>query len=402
MKTQRGIALVLVLWMVVLLAVIAGALGTTSRSGVAMITNLRQEHQARALVEAGLRFMMLQLAWRNLPAEDNPWPADGRLHPWDFAGQRIWIGAQPENARLGLNVVDEKQLGRLLQALGLPDEQAEALRDAILDWRDADDGRRPQGAEDDDYRAAGRPLGARDAPFAAVEELRQVLGMNDAIYARLAPMLTLYNGQRTVNPAFAPRELLLSAPGMDETLVDQYLAARDQARRQGEPVPPPPAAEERAPITVEEPAAPAAAEVRLWFRPVALGPLDALLADFSAELGRELPRAALLFLAARRALADLEVPLRPLKCRYRVGESENFAGFVAAWEAASEEGEGLSVDEAEPPILLKAPALVLATGGLPEEQGLLILAGELPTREEKFLERVAHYLEKPIRLLLFG
>ncbi len=167
-------------------------------------------------------------------------------------------------------------------------------------------------------------------------------------------------------------------------------------------VPPPPAAEERAPITVEEPAAPAAAEVRLWFRPVALGPLDALLADFSAELGRELPRAALLFLAARRALADLEVPLRPLKCRYRVGESENFAGFVAAWEAASEEGEGLSVDEAEPPILLKAPALVLATGGLPEEQGLLILAGELPTREEKFLERVAHYLEKPIRLLLFG
>lgn len=241
MKTQRGIALVLVLWMVVLLAVIAGALGTTSRSGVAMITNLRQEHQARALVEAGLRFMMLQLAWRNLPVEDNPWPADGRLHPWDFAGQRIWIGAQPENARLGLNVVDEKQLGRLLQALGLPDEQAEALRDAILDWRDADDGRRPQGAEDEDYRAAGRPLGARDGPFPAVEELRQVLGMNDAIYARLAPMLTLYNGQRTVNPAFAPRELLLSAPGMDETLVDQYLAARDQARRQGEPVPPPPA-----------------------------------------------------------------------------------------------------------------------------------------------------------------
>ena len=163
MRRQRGIALVLVLWMVVLLAVIAGALGTTSRSGVAMITNLRQEHQARALVEAGLQFMMLQLTWRNLPVEDNPWPADGRLHPWTFAGQRIWIGAQPENARLGLNAVDEKQLGRLLHALGLPDEQAEALRDAILDWRDADDGRRPQGAEDDDYRAAGRPLTTKPA-----------------------------------------------------------------------------------------------------------------------------------------------------------------------------------------------------------------------------------------------
>ncbi len=167
-------------------------------------------------------------------------------------------------------------------------------------------------------------------------------------------------------------------------------------------VPPPPASEERESIAVEEPAAPVAPEVRLWFRPVALGPLDALLSDFGAELGRELPRATLLFLAARRALADLEVPLRPLKGRYRVPQSESFAGFVAAWEAASEEGKGLSVDEAEPPVLLKAPALVLATGGLPEGQGLLILAGELPTAEEKFLERVAHYLEKPIRLLLFG
>jgi len=169
-----------------------------------------------------------------------------------------------------------------------------------------------------------------------------------------------------------------------------------------EPVAAAPPVEEREPIPVEEPAAPPAPEVRLWFRPVRLSSLDALLEDFGAELGRKLPRAALLFLAARRALADLEVPLRPLKGRYRVPESTNFAGFVAAWEEASEEGEGLAVDEAEPPVLLQAPALVLATGGLPEDQGLLILAGELPTREEKFLERVAHYLEKPIRLLLFG
>ncbi len=151
-----------------------------------------------------------------------------------------------------------------------------------------------------------------------------------------------------------------------------------------------------------EPTPTAPARYLLWYRPLALGPIDTLLEDFGAELGRKLPRAALLFLAARRALADLEVPLRPLKERYQVPQAENFAGFLAAWEEAGEEGEGLSVIEAEPPIELTAPALALATQGMPEGQGLLILVGELPTREEKFLERVAHYLEKPIRLLLFG
>ena len=215
--------------------------------------------------------------------------------------------------------------------------------------------------------------------------------------------LPLYQEEAPKEPAPEPpaEEITAELP----VLTEETLPA-PEPEPEPEPVaaaaPPSPATEERAPITVEEPAVPAAPEVQLWFRPVALGPLDALLSDFGAELGRQLPRATLLFLAARRALADLEVPLRPLKGRYRVPQSESFAGFVAAWEAASEEGEGLSVDEAEPPILLKPPALVLATGGLPEGQGLLILAGELPTREEKFLERVAHYLEKPIRLLLFS
>ena len=168
----------------------------------------------------------------------------------------------------------------------------------------------------------------------------------------------------------------------------------------------PPAAEAapEPPVYTEERAAEAAppAPVPIWYRPVDLGPLDALLAEFGTELGRALPRAALLYLAVKRALADLEVPLRPLKEGRKVPPSENLAGFLAAWETAEEPGEGLWVTEAEPPLALVAPALALATQGLPEGQGLLILAGELPTAEAKFLERVAHYLEKPIRLLLFG
>jgi len=158
----------------------------------------------------------------------------------------------------------------------------------------------------------------------------------------------------------------------------------------------PPPVEETPPVQVERPAL-----VPLWYRPVDLAPLDALLAEFGAELGRPLPRAALLYLAAKRALADLEVPMEPLKERFRLPPSNNLASFLATWENTGEEGEGLGVIEANPPLTLEPPALALATAGLPEGQGLLILAGELPAAE-KFLERVSHYLEKPIRLLLFG
>ena len=238
---ERGVALVLVLWVVVLLGVIAGAMSMTQRSGVAMTANQRLEREGRALAEAGLNFMMLQLANRNKPLQENPWPVDGRLHPWSFAGRRIWIGAAPESARIDLNQADERLLLGLLGSVGLDEEQATALRDAILDWRDADDGARPQGAEDDDYLAAGRPLGARDGPFLSVEELQQVQGVTASLYKKLAPMLTVDAGQRTVNPAFASRAVLAANPDLDPELIDQYLLERRQALEAGTPVPAPPA-----------------------------------------------------------------------------------------------------------------------------------------------------------------
>ncbi|HIE54423.1 MAG TPA: general secretion pathway protein GspK, partial [Chromatiaceae bacterium] len=225
-RRERGIALVLVLWVVVLLGVIAGAMSMTQRSGVAMVANHRLERQGRALVEAGIHFMMLQLDNRNKPVEQNPWPTDGRLHPWRFAGRTIWIGAMPETGRIDLNQADENLLLGVLRAAGLDEEQAIAVRDAILDWRDADDGMRPAGAEDDDYLEAGRPLGARDGPFLSVEELRQVRGVTAELYKRLAPLLTVDSGQRTVNPVFASKAVLQAIPDLDPELIDQFLLER--------------------------------------------------------------------------------------------------------------------------------------------------------------------------------
>ena len=114
-----------------------------------------------------------------------------------------------------------------------------AVRDAILDWRDTDDAAHIDGAEDRDYRAEGRPIGARDALFLSVEELQQVFGVTPELYNNLARALTVDARQRTVDPAFASREVLLAMPNVTPEEVDQYILERQQALDQGLPVPMP-------------------------------------------------------------------------------------------------------------------------------------------------------------------
>ena len=69
-----------------------------------------------------------------------------------------------------------RDIGALDEASGGADRKlAPRIADAVLDWRDDNSLRRPNGAEDRDYRTADRPGGAADAPFAHIGELRQLL-----------------------------------------------------------------------------------------------------------------------------------------------------------------------------------------------------------------------------------
>ncbi|HMM26614.1 MAG TPA: type II secretion system protein GspK, partial [Pseudoxanthomonas mexicana] len=85
------------------------------------------------------------------------------------------------------------------------------------------------GAEDGDYAAAGRPYGAKDAPFETIAELEQVLGMTPDLYARLEPFLTLYSGRGQPDATYAQGPVLV-AMGMDATA---WLAQREAAGAAG-------------------------------------------------------------------------------------------------------------------------------------------------------------------------
>jgi general secretion pathway protein K len=59
-----------------------------------------------------------------------------------------------------------------------------------------------------------------------VDELRLVLGINDKLFRRIEPALTVYSGRPNLDPQIAPREALIALDHMDASRADTMIAAR--------------------------------------------------------------------------------------------------------------------------------------------------------------------------------
>jgi general secretion pathway protein K len=238
-RGQSGIALVVVMWALLLLATIAAAVTAVHRTESALSGNLLDQVRGRALAEAGVYYAIGRLLSDDTLPEPERFPVDGSLQGWAFEGLELRISVSGESGRVDLNAAQPELLKRLLEAAGTDPEQADALTGAILDWRDTDSDAQVNGAEDPDYRAAGMLYGAKDQPFSSVEELRQVLGMTPELYRTLAPALTVYSRRSKVNPIFAPRLVLLAVLELPEAQIDEYLDAKAEGESDsGELLPP--------------------------------------------------------------------------------------------------------------------------------------------------------------------
>jgi general secretion pathway protein K len=209
----RGAALLLVLWLIALLTALVGAFALTARIEGMQGRVLHRGVIAGEAARAGLEYALVRVAD---PDPRRAWRPDGRPYRWDFDGNSIEVSLTDENGKIDLNQADLALLAALFQqAGGLDLDQARRLAAAVLDWRDPDLLSQPEGgAEDNEYAAAERHYGAKDAPFESVAELEQVLGMTPALYAKLAEHLTVFSGRTRPDPAFASAGVLM-AMGID-------------------------------------------------------------------------------------------------------------------------------------------------------------------------------------------
>jgi len=213
---QGGIALLVVLWVVALLAIIAGSSATSVRTQTSIVDNLLASAKARAAAQAGVHLAVARLLH---PDPEQRWRTDGTVYEVMFSEVRLRIAVTDEAGKIDLNAASGDLIGKLLRAAGIEDDRAAALADAILDWRDPDDLHRLNGAEEDDYRAAGSSYLPRNGPFKSSDEVALVAGMQPAYFAAIRNAVTVYSGSASVNPAVAvplvrlALDLFAPAPG---------------------------------------------------------------------------------------------------------------------------------------------------------------------------------------------
>jgi general secretion pathway protein K len=208
-KPEAGFVIVIVIAAIGVLAMATAVFAKVTRGQVRASTIAVETARARALAAAGVNLAVLKL----LQFRSNP---GGKQRDFAIAGQAfgcrlgndlLVTAAHDEGGKIDLNFASDRLLHALFMGLDLEPGRADALVDAILDFRDTDNIKRPKGAEEAEYRATGRP-GPKNSPFAAIEEVNQVLGFDAELLARLAPFITAHSGKDGIDPVVAPRQLI--------------------------------------------------------------------------------------------------------------------------------------------------------------------------------------------------
>ena len=222
---SRGIAFIVVVWVLALLAVLLVGFSVIARTEALQARHLAESTRARYMAEVGISRAIWEL--RN-PDPMTRWASDGRAYDFEFEGAKINVGVQDESGKIDINAVDGPVFQRFLVAQGVDEQFAQQIADAMLDWRDADDLTQPMGAEDVDYEREGYPYGAADNGFQTVGELQQVMGMDYELFRRLEPDLTIWGGSAIPSAGSASAAVLMSFPGMNPQMAEQLIAMRSQ------------------------------------------------------------------------------------------------------------------------------------------------------------------------------
>ena len=250
MQNERGVILVVVVWALILLMVFAAELASTMRIEGQTADTYQQEVATYYLAMAGLHRVLYQLGraqQRGLTMLNQPgalgrrqqeeqqqdiWTrGDGRWQSEEFGAGGYWVRVNDEGGKINLNQADEPALRQSFTNLGFEPKIAEALADAILDWRDTDSLVRLHGAESDYYLTLPVPYPAKDGPFDTLDELLLVRGVTpDLFYGRLRDLFTVYSSAGgTTNLLTAGPLVVQAVLGVDATAAQDLVQRRAEA-----------------------------------------------------------------------------------------------------------------------------------------------------------------------------
>jgi len=254
---ERGVALLLVLWIFVVLGVLAVDFARYIRDDAMAAVNFAEETRAYYLALAGMNRTIYdadrqhERAAPGAPAqppddddEDEPPPADGQWHDGEFAGGHYTVRMTDQASLISLNKVDDALLTRVITNLmrggnattGMDrrkSNEVSTVVDSILDWRDADNLRRAHGAESEFYLKRRPPYRAKNGFFDSPEELLRVRGVTPALYygsdgmPGFRDVFSVYSRSPSIHLRYAPAAVLQALLGVDADTAADLVAQRD-------------------------------------------------------------------------------------------------------------------------------------------------------------------------------
>lgn len=239
---NRGIVLVLVLWILTIMMVIALSVSYVARTDLSGTILYVRDLQNRYYALAGLERAKAELLYRQYFLNDETadvWRVDGTEYEFELGNGNVVVKITSEIGKIDINHAHETLLKNLLINQGLNEEQAEALVDAIIDFRDPDNVPRPKGAEEEYYSSLERPYKVKNSNYESLDELLYVKGMTrELLYGDqdkkgLIDLLTIYSGHRNVSIKYAPKEVLKAVPGLSDEMVEAILQRRKEKQIRG-------------------------------------------------------------------------------------------------------------------------------------------------------------------------
>jgi general secretion pathway protein K len=242
--SQRGIVLLLVLWILSVLMVIAMSFSFITRTDAYSALAFKEGVENKFLAEAGIERGIMELVYRSVNGGQaitlegmEVLKTDGRAYNGKLGNGSYRYRVTDESGKININALTDASgivMKNLLIHSGVSTENADVIVDSILDWKDADDLHRLNGAESDYYLSLPNPYRAKDAPFDTLEELLLVRGVTPEIlfgsdrkkgilrFLTVAPVVS-----SVINVNVAPREVLMAIPGMTADLADLVISDRE-------------------------------------------------------------------------------------------------------------------------------------------------------------------------------
>ncbi len=197
LETQKGVALIMVLWVIAILSVVVLEFCFGMRTEVNMTKNFKDELQLYAMAEGGVQRASIEVIYKHdsrvqllrkilkaeeIPSDKKEWLTDGRPYLLPFDQGVCEIRIMSEEGKININTVSETTLRKVIGNLGLEGEARDIVVDSIMDWRDPDDFYRVNGAENDYYQSLKEPYNCKNGNLDSIEELLLVRGVTPDLF----------------------------------------------------------------------------------------------------------------------------------------------------------------------------------------------------------------------------